>query len=112
MLSYTDNQKAAIVSLLIEMINIDNIVSLEELNESNCINKELHISQEIFEMGKALKVEYAIDVLRKMTDMQKIEVGKLLTRIIDADGRVVPAELSLLKNICHNTGIDVILSQA
>ncbi|MBQ0070071.1 MAG: TerB family tellurite resistance protein [Bacteroidales bacterium] len=110
-MSYTDIQKASIISLIIEMINIDNVVSVEELTVSNIINNELHISQDIFEMGKALKVEYAIDVVKKMTDQQKFEVGKLLTRIIDADGDVKPVEISLLNSICKLTGLDVILSK-
>lgn len=110
-MNYTDTQKAAIISLVIEMINIDNVVSIEELTVSNIINNELHISQEIFEMGKALQVEYAIELVKKMTDQQKFEVGKLLTRIIDADGVVKPVEINLLNSICNLTGLDVILSK-
>ena len=110
-MNYTDTQKAAIISLVIEMINIHNVVSVEELTVSNIINNELHISQEIFEMGKALQVEYAIELVKKMTDQQKFEVGKLLTRIIDADGVVKPVEINLLNSICNLTGLDVILSK-
>lgn len=110
-MSYTDSQKAAIVSLIIEMINVDNVVSIEELHVSNIINNELHITQDIFEMGKALKVEYAIDVVSKMTDTQKCEVGKLLTRIIDADGEVKSSELKLLSSIAKLTGLDIIISR-
>lgn len=109
--TYSDREKAAIVSLLIEMVNIDDHVVIEELAEINNINAELNVNQENFEMGKALKLSYAIDVVRQMSQNKKIVVGKFLTRIIDADGMVKSVELKLLNDICHRTGLDIIMNK-
>ena len=97
MLTYSDNEKAAIVSLLIEMVNVDDTLAPEELNEINLINDELHITQDTFDLGKALDFQYAV------------EVASYLTRIIDSDGIVHPVELQLLNRICKQTGLDIIL---
>lgn len=110
MAKYTDNEKAAIVSLLIEMINVDNIISPSEISEINVINHDLHITEEVFLMGKALDINYAIEIVKHMTDEKKIEVGKCITRIIDADGLVKDIEIQLLNDICYRTGLDIILS--
>lgn len=110
-MTYSDKEKAAIVSLLIEMANIDQLVTIEELAEVNDINAELNITQDIFEMGKALELSYAIEVVRQMSQNKKIAVGKFLTRIIDADGKVKSIELNLLNSICHRTGLDIVLKK-
>lgn len=109
-MDFTPTQKEAIVSLVIEMINADGMVSLEELYESNVINDELEITQEMFNVGYALDVDYAADVVRRMNDEQKLYVGLLLTRIIDAD-RAVDEEFELLNSICQRTGIDIALDK-
>ncbi|MBR6284449.1 MAG: TerB family tellurite resistance protein [Muribaculaceae bacterium] len=108
-IEYTTRQKEAIVSLLIEMANADNKVTLEELHESNVINAELGITDEIFRVGRALALPYAIEVLKQMSDEQKIDVGLMLTRIIDADGEVDDVEIDLLNHICTAAGIDKLL---
>ena len=106
---FTDTQKAAIVSLIIEMINADHEITLEELRESNIINAELGITEEIFCMGRALDVEYAMAIVRRFSDEEKLQVGMLLVRIIDADDDVADDEIRLLNRICRQTGIDIAL---
>ncbi|MBO7610244.1 MAG: TerB family tellurite resistance protein [Muribaculaceae bacterium] len=106
---YTSRQKEAIVSLIIEMINADRKVTLEELHISNVINSELGITDDIFRVGCALDVIYAIQIVKEMNDEQKLNTGLLLTRIIDADGDVNDNELSLLAHICNETGITQLL---
>lgn len=106
---FTDNQKAAIVSLIIEMINADHEIQPDEIIESNVINAELGITEEIFHMGYALDVNYAIEMVRKFPDEDKLLVGSLLVRIIDADKDVKDEEIRLLNRICQQTGIDIAL---
>ena len=107
--NFTDNQKAAIVSLIIEMINADHKIQPDEIIESNIINAELGITEEIFHMGYALDVNYAMEMVRKFSDEDKLLVGCLLVRIIDADDDVKDEEISLFNHICHQTGIDILL---
>ncbi len=107
---FSQTQKEAIVSIIIEMINADHIVSLEELKISNLINNELEISDEIFKVGYALDVEFALSVIKEMSDEQKLQVAYILTRIIDADD-AVDDEFALFNNICEKTGIDIVINR-
>lgn len=108
-LHFTDTQKAAIVSLIIEMVNIDKEIAPEEVHETNIINAELSITEEIFLTGRALDVTYALDIVRRLDDEHKLMVGQLLARIIDADTEVKDDEIALFNYICHATGIDILL---
>ena len=109
-IEYTSRQKAAIVSLIIEMVNADNTITLEELHATNTINAELGITDDDFALGRALHLPYALEIVSQMTDEQKLDVGVMLTRIIDAD-EVHDNEIALLNHICVCTGIDKILRQ-
>lgn len=108
-ITFTGRQKEAIVSLIIEMINIDRKITLEELHISNVINAELGITDDIFRVGRALDVNYAIQIVKEMSDEQKLNTGLLLTRIIDADGEVNDNEIALLTHVCNETGITQLL---
>ena len=107
-LQYTDIQKAAIVCALVEMVNVDHKVTEDELRETNLINQELNITDEIYELGVVMPVDHALHVIRKMSDDQKIHVAKLLVRIIDSDDEVANSEIVLLNEICNLTGIDIL----
>ena len=110
-MQFTDTQKGAIVSLIIEMANVDNEVSLHELRESNLINAELAITDEIFTMGRALDVGFAVEIMRHMSDKQKLYAAQLLTRMIDADSKVDDNEISFLNWVCRQTGADILLER-
>ena len=107
-ITYTVTQKEAIVSLIIEMANSNELITIEELHTSNIINRELRITDEMFEVGRALDVEYAIEIVRHMNDEQKLHVGYMLTRIIDADEPGI-REFQLFNEICRRAGIDVLI---
>ena len=109
-ITYSSRQQEALVSLIIEMINCDRNITLEELHTSNVINAELGITDDIFRVGLALDARYALQIVKEMTDEQKLYTGLLLTRIIDADGKVEDDEIQLLNHICKETGIDVLLA--
>lgn len=110
MIPFSQTQKEAIVSIIIEMINADHVVTIEELRLSNLINNELEISDEIFRVGYALDVEFALSVIKGMSDEQKLEVGYILTRVIDADD-AVDDEFALFNIICEKTGIDIVINR-
>ena len=109
MIVYTDIQKAAIVSMIIEMINADAEVTVEEFNETKLINVELRVDNDIFLVGREMKMNTALEIVRRMNDVKKIHTAQLLTRIIDADGRVRDEEIALLNSICQQVGLDKIL---
>jgi len=107
---FSDVQKEAIVSLLIEMSNIDCKVASEEMQAMNEICNMLAISREVFMAGKGLDVLCAIDLVKEMDGTQKRLLAKLLLRIIDADNVVDPYEIKLLNLVCRLTGIDLLFT--
>lgn len=107
---FNETQKAAIVSLLIEMINADKVVDPSECEVFDTICVENGITHETFELGRALNSMVAIDIMKRMTDAQKLATAFLLTRVIDADARDDDNEIKLFNVICRATGVDILIN--
>jgi uncharacterized tellurite resistance protein B-like protein len=107
---FNDTQKAAIVSLLIEMINADQEVHPSECAVFDAICIQYGINDEIYNLGRALNSMVAIDIMKRMTDVQKIATAQLLTRVIDADAKDDDNEIQLLNVICKITGVDALIA--
>jgi uncharacterized tellurite resistance protein B-like protein len=108
-IEFNETQKAAIVSLLIEMINIDGMVVPSECAVFNTICVENSISEETYSIGRNLDCLVAIDIMKKMSDFQKLATAQLLTRVIDADAVDDDDEIKLFNVICRATGVDVLI---
>lgn len=108
-IEFNETQKAAIVSLLIEMINADGIVDPSECAVFDAICVEYGICEETFSLGRSLNSLVAIDIMKRMSDMQKIVTAQLLTRVIDADANDDDMEIQLFNVICRATGVDVLV---
>ena len=106
---FSDTQKAAVVSLLIEMINADGEVDPRECATFNTICVEYGIDDEVFRLGQRLDSILAIDLMKRMSDIQKIATAQLLTRVIDADTNDDDQEIKLFNLICRATGVDVLI---
>jgi uncharacterized tellurite resistance protein B-like protein len=106
---FTDQEKIAIVSLLIEMANADNRIAYEEMITINLICRRLEIDHNSFVVGHGLKCEHAIEVLKSMRDEKKIELAKLMVELIDSDNQVDETEIALLNHACREIGIDKLL---
>jgi len=109
-IEFTEAQKAAIVSLLIEMINVDGDVDPRECDVFNIICVEHGINDEIFALGQRLDSFVALDMMKRMSDIQKIATAQLLTRVIDADTNDDDNEIRLFNLICRTTGVDVLIN--
>ena len=107
----SDIQKAAAVSLLIEMVNADGRVTMEEMCVFNFISARMGVSKETFNLGKTLGYEAAVTIVKSLSPEQKMKLAKDLTDIIDADNFAANVEIELLNDICHRTGIDIILNK-
>ena len=107
---FNESQKAAIVSLLIEMINIDGVVDPMECAVFNTICVEYGIDDDAYNVGRSLNSMVAIDIMKRMQDLQKITVAQLLARVIDADALDDDKEIMLFNIICKATGVDVLLN--
>lgn len=108
-IDFNETQKAAIVSLLIEMINVDRVVDPSECDVFDSICVEYGICEETFSLGRSLDSMVAIDIMKRMSDMQKIVTAQLLTRVIDADAKDDDLEIRLFNVICRATGVDVLV---
>ena len=108
-MSFTNQEKIAIVSLLIEMANADKQIAYEEMITLNLICRRLEIDHNSFVVGHGLKCEHAIEVLKTMNDEKKLQLAKLMVEIIDSDNQVADAEIALLNHACRRIGIDKLI---
>lgn len=109
-IEFNETQKAAIVSLLIEMINADKVVDPNECVVFDTICVEYGITEETFNLGRALNSMVAVDIMKRMSDIQKIATAQLLIRVIDADTNDDDKEIQLFNLICKATGVDVLVN--
>ena len=109
-IQFNETQKAALVSLLIEMINIDGVIDPSECDVFNTICVEYAIGEEAFNVGRSLNSMVAVDIMKRMNDLQKITMAHLLTRVIDADACDDDKEIQLLNIICRATGVDILVN--
>ena len=107
---FTEMQKAAVVSLMIEMINADGAVDPLECDVFDAICAEYAINEEIYNLGRSLNGLVAVDMMKKMSDQQKIATAQLLIRVIDADAKDDDAEIRLFNIICRATGLDTLIN--
>ena len=106
--AFSKPQREAIVSLLVEMVNIDDVVAFGELVTANSQNDRLGVTDDDFVAGRKLGMQQACEIVAGMSDEQKIVLGKLLVEAIDADGRVDSREVALLESIGRATGLDTV----
>lgn len=109
-IDFNETQKAAIVSLLIEMINVDQEVHPNECAVFDSICVEYGISEDTFSLGRSLDSMVAIDIMKRMSDVQKIATAQMLTRVIDADAKDDDKEIQLFNTICVFTGVDTLVN--
>ena len=107
---FNETQQAALVSLLIEMINVDGVVDPAECDVFNTICVEYSIGEDAYNVGRSLDSMVAIDIMKRMNDVQKLTVANLLTRVIDADALDDDNEIKLFNIICEATGVDVLVN--
>ena len=108
--NFNETQKAAIVSLLIEMINADHEVDPSECAVFDTICVEYNICEETYNVGRALTGIVAVNIMKNMSDIQKITTAQLLTRVVDADARDDDREIQLFNIICRLTGVDTLVN--
>ena len=109
-IDFNETQKAALVSLLIEMINADSVVDPAECDEFDTICVEYAICDDTFRLGRSLNSMVAVEIMKGMSDVQKIVVAQLLTRVIDADAKDDDNEIRLFNIICRATGVDTLIN--
>lgn len=106
---FTDQEKIAILSMLIEMANANNQIAYEEMITINLICQKLEIDHNSFLVAYDLRCEHAIEVLKNMNNDKKLHLAQMMVEIIDSDNDVDDREIALLNHACHEIGIDNLL---
>lgn len=106
---FSDQEKIAIVSLLIEMANADKHIAYEEMITINLICRRLEIDHNSFVVGHGLRCEHAIEVLKTMSDKKKLELAKMLVELIDSDNNIDDSEIALLNHVGQKLELDKLL---
>lgn len=106
--TFSREQREAVVSLIVEMVNVDDVVAFGELVASNSLNGRFGVTDADFAAGRALGTCRACEVVAAMSSEQKVAVGRVLVEVIDADGRVDDREVELLERIGKETGLDLV----
>ena len=109
-IQFNETQKAAIVSLLVEVINADGKVDPSECAVFNTICVEYSIGEETYQIGRSLDSMVAVHIMKNMSDAQKILTAQLLIRVIDADAMDDDKEIRLFNVICMATGVDILIN--
>lgn len=109
-MQFTDQEKIAILSLLIEMANADSQIAYEEMITINLICQKLGIDHNSFVVAYDLRCEHAIEVLKNMADDKKMQLAQMMVDIIDSDNNVDDSEIALLNLACRKIGIDTLLT--
>ena len=68
------------------------------------------ICDDTFSLGRSLNSMVAIDIMKRMSDIQKLATAQLLTRVIDADANDDDKEIQLFNIICRATGVDTLIN--
>ncbi len=108
-MTFNQQEKIALLSLLIEMANADQHIAYEEMIAINLICRRLDIDHNSFLVAHGLKPQHAIEVLKSMSDDNKLQLAQLMVDVIDSDSQVNDAEIQLLNHACREIGIDHLL---
>ncbi len=99
------HHKAALVSLVIEVVNVDNEVTGRELGAVNQFLMNIGIDDHIYELGKRFEFDLALETLALTDKAIKTAAANLLIEIAEADGTVQVAEQRLLQHVLRVFGL-------
>ena len=103
--NFTSKEKAAIVSVIGAMTQIDGSVKGEEIAVSVASLTKLGVDEREMDMGAAMDAIEAVSIIRSMTPTEKKLVSAILTSIMIVDGQVDDSEAKLLMLLGIQTGI-------
>lgn len=103
--SLSNDYKAALISLIIEVVNADNVIEYTEFLTVNQILQELEITDDLYAKGKTFDLLLAMHTIRPLSKECKTAVGLLLLECAEADRKIQPEEQCVLTKIFKTTGI-------
>lgn len=110
-MEFLSKEKQAIFSVIVGLIHADGRVATDEV----CYMEQLlnTIKPTEYELAQAgdMEPDYAINILKGMTDQKKLAFGLMMHEMISADNNVAESELKLFNLVCYLTGIDKLIKK-
>ena len=106
-LNLTDEQKKAMASVLIDIMNADDNIHEEEVKYLKQLQEALEISEEEIEECLHLSVVNSMRIIRGLDHLQKQAFSFMMTEMIKADGEVDSREADVLTVVCLGADIPV-----
>ena len=98
---FTDQEKRAIAKVLLDIVNADGKVALGEGLYFKQLQNNLHISDEQIRAAKSMGVLTAINIIRNMTQAERLAVGIMMQQMVEADGDINSDELKVFNVVCE-----------
>ena len=104
-MEFTQIERIAIASVLIDLMNADGNVDIRETLYMNQLRNNLNISEGEILAGKEQNLLVSLLVLGTMNNEKKYALGFMLTEMIKADGKEDANEIKYFNVVCNAIGL-------
>lgn len=98
-LKLTDEQKIALTGILIAIAYADEVVKVEENVYIKEVFDSYDIPYEFVSKAKEMDLERCIEIINKLSDKEKMEIGTLMNGMMNVDGDRDAKEEAIIDNI-------------
>ena len=110
-MEFTAEEKQAVISLLVGIIEADGWIDDEEIEFAQDVLDAIECTEEDFELGQDMPLLPALVILKRMSDEQKGVVSDVITATIVADRIITAEEAVIFDYVTELTGIDIYLDE-
>lgn len=103
-LSY--NVKIAVLRILTDIVNADNIVHEKELEYMNEVARSFNLADDYKEEVSKLVTLQAIAIVRELSTKEKMQIAQLMGKMIVIDEDINYNEVKLYNAICESCSIE------
>lgn len=110
-MEFTAEEKQAVISLMVGIIEADGWIDDEEIEFAQDVLDAIACTEEDFELGQDMPLLPALVILKRMSDEQKGVVSDVITATIVADRIITAEEAIIFDYVTELTGIDIYLDE-
>lgn len=110
-MEFTAEEKQAVISLMVGIIEADGWIDDEEIEFAEEVLDAIECTEEDFELGQDMPLLPALVIVKNMTDEQKGVVSDVITATIVADRIITAEEAVIFDYVTELTGIDIYLDE-
>ena len=110
-MEFTAEEKQAVISLMVGIIEADGWIDDEEIEFAQDVLDAIACTEEDFELGQDMPLLPALVIVKNMTDEQKGIVSDVITATIVADRIITAEEAVIFDYVTELTGIDIYLDE-